>query len=178
MTIEFVPYKPEFLDSFMQWRDQRASVAHNPLVKASRETVAERLASEGTDLRDLAEYGSYRWFITRNGRPVGNISLKEINFMMDYAEIGYGVDEKYQGQGLATMAVRFLCDKVFKETRLRKIFAYVHDKNLASCRVLEKCGFTREGLLREHYIINGRPENEVFFAILKKDWHGNGLSSS
>jgi len=155
----------------MEWRSQRSSKTHNPLAPASRDAIDERLASEGTELADLTLYETYRWFITLNGRPVGNISLKEINFMMDFAEIGYGIDEGFQGRGLATMAVRFVCDKVFKETRLRKLLAYVHDKNLASCRVLEKCGFVREGCLREHYIINGKPENEILFAILKREWH-------
>ena len=53
---------------------------------------------------------------------------------------------------------------------LRKLPAYVHDKNLASCKVLQKLGFTQEGLLREHYLINGVPENELLFGLLKREW--------
>lgn len=173
MTIAFVPYQPSFLDPFMEWRSQPSSVAHNPIRQASREEIGEWLAADGVDLSEIEQCDSFRWFITVNGRPVGQISLKEINLMMNYAEIGYGIAEEFQGRGLATMAVRFVCDKIFRETPLRKLMAYVHDTNIASCRVLEKCGFVCEGLLREHYIINGRPENEIIFAILKREWHGN-----
>jgi ribosomal-protein-alanine N-acetyltransferase len=46
----------------------------------------------------------------------------------------------------------------------------VHEENQASRRVLEKLGFQEEGLLREHYIINGTPVNEVLYALLKHEW--------
>ncbi len=68
------------------------------------------------------------------------------------------------------MAVAALVDKAFNESPLRKLVAYVHDQNLPSCRVLEKLGFQREGFLREHYIINGSPENEILFGLLKREW--------
>jgi len=58
----------------------------------------------------------------------------------------------------------------FRESPLRKLLAYVHDKNVASCRVLRKLGFTQEGFLREHYMISGVPENELLFGLLKHEW--------
>lgn len=128
------------------------------------------LAKEGSDLSDLSRWESYRWFISTGTEVVGSVGLKNINQMMAFAEIGYGVTETLQGKGIATQAVSLMVEKIFKETQLRKLIAYVHDKNIASCRVLEKIGFQREGLLREHYIINGKPENEVLFAILKSEF--------
>jgi len=121
-------------------------------------------------MRDLKRYESYRWFIKVGENVVGSVAIKNINLMMGYAEIAYGIAEAYQGRGIATSAVAAMIDKAFVESNLRKLIAYVHDKNLASCRVLDKLGFTREGLLREHYIINGRAENEVLFGLLKQDW--------
>ena len=70
-------------------------------------------------------------------------------------------------------AVRMLVDKVLAETALRKLVAYVHDQNRASCRVLEKLGFRQEGFLREHYIINGKPENEIVYGLLKSEWESS-----
>jgi ribosomal-protein-alanine N-acetyltransferase len=66
--------------------------------------------------------------------------------------------------------VNLLVEKCFCESPLRKLLAYVHDKNAASCRVLEKAGFAREGMLREHYLINGVPENEILFGLLRHEW--------
>ena len=90
--------------------------------------------------------------------------------MMGTVEIGYTITEKHHGLGLATTAVRALLDRIFKETPIRRVVAYVHQKNIASCRVLEKLGFTQEGILREHYIVNGLPVNEVVFGLLRSEW--------
>ena len=170
MQVQLIPYRPEFLDLFIAWRNEAASVQHNPLVAVSREETARLRQAEGSDLRDLKRYESYRWFVKADENVVGSVAIKNINLMMSYAEIAYGVTEAYQGRGIATSAVSAMIDKAFLESNLRKLIAYVHDRNLASCRVLDKLGFTREGLLREHYIINGRAENEVLFGLLKREW--------
>jgi ribosomal-protein-alanine N-acetyltransferase len=101
---------------------------------------------------------------------VGSVSLKNISHMMSYGEIGYGIAEAHQSKGIATAALRLFIQKAFSESSLRKLLAYVHDKNLASCRVLQKLGFKQEGFLREHYIINGVAENELLFGLLKQEW--------
>jgi [ribosomal protein S5]-alanine N-acetyltransferase len=168
--INLVPYEPSFLNSFIEWRIQPLSVRHNPLKVMTREEIEAMLESEGCNLYDLKKHESYRWFIRRGDAVVGSVSLKNISHTMSYAEIGYGVGEHSQHKGIATVAVNDLVKKCFCESPLRKLLAYVHDKNVASCRVLEKVGFTREGTLREHYIINGVPENEILFGLLKHEW--------
>ncbi len=170
MQVQLIPYRPEFLDLFISWRNEAASVRHNPLITISREETARLRQTEGSDLRHLNLYESYRWFIQVDENVVGSVAIKNINFMMGYAEIAYGIAEAYQGRGIATSAIAAMINKAFYESDLRKLIAYVHDKNRASCRVLDKLGFTREGLLREHYIINGRAENEVLFGLLRRDW--------
>ena len=88
---------------------------------------------------------------------------------MNTAEIGYGVAEEHHRKGIGTNAVRLLVDKVFSETHLRKLFAHVHSGNTASCRLLERIGFKREGVLREHYLVNGMPVDEVFYGLLRRE---------
>jgi ribosomal-protein-alanine N-acetyltransferase len=89
---------------------------------------------------------------------------------MGYGEIGYGLAESHQGKGIATAAVRLLVEKIFRKTNLRRLLAYVHEENIASCRVLEKLGFQEEGVLREHYVINGTAVNEILYGLLKREW--------
>ena len=128
------------------------------------------LESEGSDLSDFKRYESYRWFVEYDGVAVGSVALKNISHSMGYAEIGYGIGQGHQGKGIATAAVGQLVRMCFCESPLRKLLAYVHDKNVASCRVLRKLGFTQEGFLREHYMISGVPENELLFGLLKHEW--------
>lgn len=85
------------------------------------------------------------------------------------AEIAYGIAPEARGNGYATEAVRLVTQRAFTESPLRRLIAYVHEGNLASRRVLEKAGYTLEGVLREHYIVNGVPVNEIFYGILRRE---------
>ena len=100
--INLVAYQSSFLMPFMEWRGQASSVRHNPLRNMNAAEIETMLESEGADLSDLKRYQAYRWFIEYDGAIVGSVSLKEINHMMKYAEIGYGVAEAYQGKGIGT----------------------------------------------------------------------------
>jgi [ribosomal protein S5]-alanine N-acetyltransferase len=168
--MKLIPYHPSLLDFFLEWRAQPLSVRHNPLLDISKKEIARMLESEGSDLSEFRKYESFRWFVEYDGVAVGSVALKNISHTMGYAEIGYGIGEAHQGKGIATAAAGLLVRKCFCETPLRKLLAYVHDKNVASCRVLRKLAFAQEGLLREHYIINGAPENELLFGLLKHEW--------
>src|SRR5262249_8528923 len=99
-----------------------------------------------------------------------SVSLKNISHSMCYGEIGYGIAETHQGKGIATAAVRLLVSRVFTESKLRRLIAYVHEENHASRRVLEKLGFQEEGLLRDHYVINAIPVTEALYGLLKREW--------
>ncbi len=172
-SIELVPYQPAFLASFIEWRTQALMVRHNPLKAMSSVEIAQMLASESTDLARLGKAESFRWFISHDGLVVGSMSLKNVSASMGYGEIGYGMAESHQGKGIATLGVKLLVDKIFTESALRRLIALVHEENHASRRVLEKVGFQEEGFLREHYVINGVPVNEVLYAVLKREW-GSG----
>lgn len=117
----------------------------------------------------MKSFDTYRWFIEQGQSVVGHVSLNSINHVMNFWEIAYVVGQSFQGTGIGTKSVRLLIEKVFNETHLRKIIAFVHDKNIPSCRLLDRVGFKREGVLREHYIINGIPANEILFGLLRSD---------
>lgn len=169
-AITLLPYDPAFLQAFIDWRNQSLSIRHNPLKKMSDEEIAKMLHDEGADLSDLRKHESFRWFISFDGQIVGTVSLKNISHSMRYAEIGYGTSQSHQGKGITTAAVRVLIEKIFTESTLRRLLAYVHEENYASRRVLEKLGFQEEGFLREHYLINGTPVNEILYGLLKREW--------
>ena len=101
---------------------------------------------------------------------VGNIGIhpKGDIYRMG-AEIGYFLGEAYWHKGLMPRAVRLACDYAFREMGLIRIDTGVFDYNLASQRVLEKCGFVREGVFRKSVLKMGRICDEVRYALLKED---------
>lgn len=128
VKVQLIPYRPEFLDRYIAWRDEAASVRHNPLLPTSRDETERLRLAEGSDLSDLKKFENYRWFIDIDneigGEVVGSVTIKNISHTMGCAEIGYGVTETHYGRGVATAAVAALIDKAFTESPLRKLIAY------------------------------------------------------
>lgn len=88
--------------------------------------------------------------IEAHGRPAGGIGLRpQSGEGHGVVECGYWLGRQYWGRGLATEALRLILPYAFSERRFRRVEAYVFATNGTSARVLEKCGFVREGVLRE-----------------------------
>jgi RimJ/RimL family protein N-acetyltransferase len=81
------------------------------------------------------------------GRMLGGAVLHDFNWEQGQIEIGYWLFEHARGRGVATRAARFAADYGFS-LGADRIEARVFVGNTASERVLERAGFTREGVIR------------------------------
>lgn len=70
------------------------------------------------------------------------------------AKAAFRIAENQKGNGYATEALRAMLAFCFEHTELQRIQADVDVRNLPSCRVLEKCGFTKEGLIRQGKMVS------------------------
>lgn len=174
MHAELIPAHPSFAELWMQWRAEAHTVRHNPLAPGvTVERLRERLAQSCSDLRDLSAATEFSFFARVDGEVAASLTVKP-NLMMGTAEIGYTVGEKFQGRGVGTAVVHALVEKIFAETRLRRLVALVAEGNVPSRRLLQRIGFVEEGTLREHYVINGVPTNEIFYGLLRSDYQREG----
>jgi RimJ/RimL family protein N-acetyltransferase len=82
------------------------------------------------------------------------------------AELFYWLGESFWGRGIASTAVKAVAGHVFAHHRLLRLCALPYSGNPASCRVLEKAGFSREGVLRNNAVKNGRILDQVVYAIV------------
>lgn len=100
---------------------------------------------------------------------VGSIgAFRQNNIHARTAELGYYLAQEYWGKGLMTQAVKQLCAYVFSETDILRIFAEPFAYNTASCRVLEKAGFSLEGVLRSNAVKNGNIIDMKMYAIISQ----------
>jgi [ribosomal protein S5]-alanine N-acetyltransferase len=83
------------------------------------------------------------------------------------AELGYWLGEKFWGRGIATAAVSAVTEHALAAPGLLRVFAMPFAENRASARVLEKAGFTREGVLRSSAIKNGRVLDQLLYARIR-----------
>lgn len=86
------------------------------------------------------------------------------------AFIGYCLSRDSWGKGYATEAAKRLLSFGFTQLKLHRIFATCDPHNLASARVLEKCGMQFEGQLRENKLIGKKWRDSLLYAILEHEW--------
>lgn len=104
-----------------------------------------------------------------NGLYVGNIGLHlGSDVYRKSAEIGYLLDEKYWNKGIMTKAVNLICEYGFKELDIVRIHTGIFEYNTASQIVLEKCGFTKEGVFKKAIFKNGKICDEIRYAKIKE----------
>ncbi len=124
---------------------------------------------------DIVADRSYPFLIFRaaDGALLGGITLANVRRgIVQAGTIGYWVGEPFAGQGHMTAALRVLLPFLFSELTLHRIEAACIPSNAASVRVLEKCGFVREGLARRYLCINGVWQDHVLFGLLNEDFRG------
>jgi RimJ/RimL family protein N-acetyltransferase len=62
--------------------------------------------------------------------------------------------------------------QAFGEMELKRVELTTDEQNLRAIRCYEKCGFVREGLLRQHRLMDGEFGNTVVMAVLRDEWRG------
>lgn len=124
--------------------------------------------------RRFREKTMIRWGIVPRGytEAVGTTGFNDFTQHDLRAELGYGLAQDWWGQGLMTEANRAVIDFGFRTLELNRIEAAVLEGNTRSLRVLEKLGFQREGLLREHHIVAGEPRDFWMLSVLRREWLG------
>jgi len=86
------------------------------------------------------------------------------------AEIGYWIGEPFWNKGIATKAVKLMTDYAFDQLGFIRIHTGVFEYNLASMKVLEKCGYKKDGVFEKAIIKNDQVWDEHRFSIVK---HGS-----
>lgn len=86
------------------------------------------------------------------------------------AELGYVISRKYWGNGCATQAIKLAIETGFKDLEVERIEAFVDPGNIGSQRVLEKNGFTKEGLLKKCVVQKGVVKDRFLYSFLKSSY--------
>lgn len=103
---------------------------------------------------------------------LGSISLMRFSWEHARAEVGYWLAEEARGQGHVTRAVQLITRWGFRHLGLERIDLLAATENPASQRVAERCGFTREAVLRSYLLGKDGRQDMVAFGLLEAEWRG------
>jgi ribosomal-protein-alanine N-acetyltransferase len=104
------------------------------------------------------------------GRLAGQVTIDNVvRGAMRSGHLGYWIDRAVAGRGMASLAVALVCDHAFGPAGLHRLQADIRPENGPSQRLVERLGFTREGLLRRYLDIDGGWRDHLTYALLAED---------
>lgn len=104
------------------------------------------------------------------GRVRGEEPEDRIN-RVNQIVLGYELGQKWWNQGLMTEAVKKVIDFFFNEIGFTRIYTAHAHENIASGKVMQKCGMVYEGTMRQAINKNNGLQDKVNYAILAEDYH-------
>jgi RimJ/RimL family protein N-acetyltransferase len=137
----------------------------------SRDAIAAYIAARAESPDDL-----FLAITARNdGAHIGNIKIGPIDWRNRIGDLGLIVgNRRYWGRGIATEAIALITQYAFETVGLHKVTAGCYTPNRAAIRAFEKAGYSQEGVLRAHWLLDGLWTDIVMLGILNPAENRNG----
>lgn len=111
--------------------------------------------------------------IEAEGRAIGMIAYNAINRRDRSVEIDVIIGEKeYWNRGYGTDAMRAFLRYLFDAVGMHRVWLGTYATNARAIRCYEKCGFVREGVMRESDWVDGRWVDVVLMSVLEQEFGG------
>jgi ribosomal-protein-alanine N-acetyltransferase len=124
----------------------------------------------------LDKYHCWAMVLKETGKVIGSIGYEVDKKRPDVncRELGYAMGEDYWGRGLMTEAAKAVIRYAFDEMSLDLVSVYRSPTNHRSGRVIEKCGFVYEGILRKAYkIYDGSIRDVACYSMTKEEFENH-----
>ena len=108
------------------------------------------------------------------GLPIGECGFHTWNKTHNRTEVFYNMrDDSHKQKGYMTEALEAVLKYGFTELNLHRIEALIAAENEPSLRLLIRYGFSKEGTVREDYVVNGINEDSDCYSLLQREWDKN-----
>jgi len=115
--------------------------------------------------------------LTGDDTVIGEIVFKVEDWHNQRAEIGYRINQSSAGRGVCTEALKLLVNLLFKDVGFFKLVAKCDPRNIGSYRVMEKLGFKREALFKEHYLLGDEWTDQYDYGLRASEWNKRSVIS-
>ena len=110
------------------------------------------------------------------GFPIGECGFHTWAASHNRAEVFYNMtNDNYKQKGLMTEALKAVLKFGFTQLKLHRIEALIAAENEPSLKLLFRYGFSKEGTMREDYVVDGKNEDSDCYSLLKWEWEKNQL---
>lgn len=162
----------EDLPALTKWHNDPV-IAHNlggwsfPLSMAHQEEWFMNSLKNNTTIRFAVES-------IEDGQLIGMTGLWDIDWKNRHALSGLIIDHEMQGKGYGTATIMAIMEYAFVELGLNRLWSEILDFNKPSLRLyVEKCGWQKEGILRQHIFRGGSYRDSLRIGILASEYIKN-----
>ena len=170
VDVRIRPVQPGDAVLLDRWRQEPEVQRHQPLSDSSVAQLYAELTNQRIENLYRGRGDKFQWVVLADDQAAGWITLVITNWTHGLAELGYALSTPYQRRGIMIRALRRLLTDLFAKTRLRRIEARCAVENVASQRVLDRLGFSREGRLRAYFLLRGKAVDNYLYAVLDRDF--------
>ena len=145
--------------------------SENAIMSIMTESDARKTINEFISLWEDQKYRFIGVFLKDTDEYVAQIFLGKLNNQLPEFAIGYIADVEQVGNGYVTEAVSALVKELFEKAGAHRIQIETDDTNSRSISVAERCGFIKEGHLRENKKNpDGTISGTLFYGLLKSEF--------
>jgi RimJ/RimL family protein N-acetyltransferase len=102
---------------------------------------------------------------------VGQVTIAPTIWELPEFTIGYVADVNYEGKGFISEAVNGVLRMLFEDVGAHRVRSECSEHNVRSWRLLERCGFKREGHLRENKkSADGTVHGDLLYGLLRHEF--------
>jgi len=167
---------PMYLAASLRNREHLAKFeSENVLMGLENEAQAEAM------VRELAADWTARncffigLFEKETGEWAGQIYVGPTSWDLPEFTIGFVADVKYEGKGYISEAVECVLNMLFEDIGAHRVKSDCHENNMRSMRLLERCGFRREGhLIGNRKNADGSFQCDILFGLLRREFIHRG----
>lgn len=112
------------------------------------------------------------WFIVGGpgDEPIALVGLQDINHTHGDGVLALFVAEAWRGRGIGIRAIAVILDLAFDQLRLNRVSTCFREDNGASGLLTRRCGFKREGRVRQGWFSGGTHIDIVLVGVLAGEW--------
>lgn len=162
---------PKDVDDFYFYRSNPEVTRYQSFDVMTREQ-AEKFIESQKD-RTFGKPGEWVQYAIENKETeklIGDCAIKLDQYDQRIAEIGITLSHTEQKKGFAKETMNAVLQFLFSLQDFHRVVEIVDAENESSVKLLENCGFTKEGHFIENIFFKGRWGSEFQYAMLRKDW--------
>ncbi|MBT3285158.1 GNAT family N-acetyltransferase [Candidatus Bathyarchaeota archaeon] len=160
------PLESRDLNWFTEWNNDPCYTGpYEPMDVSGRDAIEKWFSQENSN----------SWWVIedKDGNPVGQVITGPDS---THQFIGYIVHPDSRGKGYCTEALEIMVDYLFLSRNIVRVQAETNPENTPSIRILEKVGFTFEGVRRMVFFSQGKFNDGSMYSILRDEWEPRVLS--